>query len=89
MIERVEHWFNRRYGMARRDVFLLRTPTGWQVIGREGGSDGKEVAHYFDEEDEAHRMLKRMLETVRPELANWAQMTASRDRRVAGPTRTT
>jgi hypothetical protein len=44
------------------------------------GSDGKEVAHYFDEEVEARRMLKRMLETVRPELANWAQMTASRHR---------
>jgi hypothetical protein len=28
--------------MARRDVFLLRTETGWQVLGRIGGSDGQE-----------------------------------------------
>ncbi|MFI5888498.1 hypothetical protein ACIA5D_00070 [Actinoplanes sp. NPDC051513] len=58
---------------------LLHTSTGWQVIGREGGADEKEVAHYFDDEEQARHMLKRMLDTVRPELANWAQMTASRD----------
>jgi hypothetical protein len=74
--ERVEHWFNRRYGLSRRDVFLLRTETGWQVLGRQGGADGEEVAHYFDREDEARRMLQRMLDTVPPELANWAKMTA-------------
>jgi hypothetical protein len=37
--ERVEHHFNRRYGVNRRDVYLIRTPTGWQVLGREGGAD--------------------------------------------------
>ena len=57
MAERVEHWFNRRYGMSRRDVFLLRTETGWQVLGRQGGADGQEVAHYFDREDDARAML--------------------------------
>jgi hypothetical protein len=51
--ERVGHWFNRRYGTARRDVCLLRTETGWQVLGRQGGADGPEVTHYFDREDEA------------------------------------
>jgi hypothetical protein len=36
--ERVEHWFNRRYGSGRRDVYLLRTDTGGQVLGREGAA---------------------------------------------------
>jgi hypothetical protein len=45
--ERVEHWFNRRYGVRRRDVYLIRTETGWQVLGREGGAEGREVTHYF------------------------------------------
>jgi hypothetical protein len=75
MAERVEHWFNRRYGMARRDVFLLRTETGWQVLGRIGGSDGQEVTHYFDSEDDARRMIQRMLATAPPEQSDWARMT--------------
>jgi hypothetical protein len=78
--DRVEHWFNRRYGVSRRDVYLLRTPTGWQVPGRSGGADGREVSHYFDREDDARRMLRRMLETVPPEQSDWAEMTAYRNR---------
>jgi hypothetical protein len=76
MAEQVEHWFNRRYKTARRDVYLIRTGTGWQVKGREGGADGREVVHYFDTEDDARTMLRRMLDAVPPELSNWAQMTA-------------
>ena len=75
MADRVEHWFNRRYGKARRDVYLLRTPTGWQVLGRHGGADGREVVHYFDDEDRARRMLRRMLETVPGEQSDWAKMS--------------
>lgn len=78
MAERVERWFNRRYGMSRRDVFLLRTETGWQVRGRQGGANGQEVAHYFDREGDARTMLRRMLDTVPPELSNWAKMSATR-----------
>jgi hypothetical protein len=49
MGERVEHWFNRRYGMNRRNVFLTRTPTGSpQVLDRVGGAEGRDVTHYFD-----------------------------------------
>lgn len=59
----MEHWFNRRYGTARRDVYLIRTATGWQVLGREGGADGREVAHYFDREADARAMLQRMRDT--------------------------
>jgi hypothetical protein len=70
MPEAVEHWFNRRYGMARRDIYLIGTPTGWQVLGREGGSDGREVLHYFDDEDDAHAMV--MLDSVSSELGSWA-----------------
>jgi hypothetical protein len=77
MAERVEHWFNRRYGVGRRDVYLLRTETGWQVLGRRGGADGQEVVHYFDHETDARAMLQRMLDSVPPELSNWAKMTAS------------
>jgi hypothetical protein len=78
--ERVEHWFNRRYGMSRRDVFLIRTQTGWQVLGRVGGGDGREVVHYFDHEDDARAMLQRMLATVPPEISDWAKMTQIRRR---------
>jgi hypothetical protein len=59
MAERVEHWFNRRYGVGRRDFYLLRSETGWQVRGRQGGSDGDEVAHYFDDEQDARAVLQR------------------------------
>ena len=34
MAERVKHWFNHRYGAGRRNVYLLRTETRWQVTGR-------------------------------------------------------
>ncbi|MFI7598404.1 hypothetical protein [Actinoplanes sp. NPDC049681] len=60
--------------MNRRDVYLLRTETGWQVLGRRGGADGTEVAHYFEREEDARLMLQRMLDTVAPELSNWAKM---------------
>jgi hypothetical protein len=78
--ERVEHWFNRRYGMNRRDVFLTRTPTGWQVLGRVGGADGREVTHYFDCEEAARSMVARMLAATPPELSNWQEMTAHQSR---------
>jgi hypothetical protein len=81
MAEHVEHWFNRRYKMNRRDVYLIRTETGWQVKGREGGSDGREVVHYFDAEQDARAMLRRMLDAVAPGLSNRAQMTGRNDRR--------
>jgi hypothetical protein len=81
---RVEHWFNRRWRDGRRDIFLIRTPTGWQVLGRVGGDGGREVIHYFDEEAGARRMLQRMIDTTPPEHANWAEMTAHR-RRPPGP----
>jgi hypothetical protein len=76
--ERLEHHFNRRYGVNRRDVYLIRTPTGWQVLGREGGADRREVTHYFDREDDARRMLQRMLEAVPEQLGNWALMPPRR-----------
>ena len=72
---RVKHRFNRLYGENRRDVFLLRTETAWQVLGRQGGADGQEVTHNFDQEDEARAMLRRMLLAVPPELSNRAHMT--------------
>lgn len=80
MAVRVEHWFNRRYGANRRDVYLLRTETGWQVLGRQGGADGIEVAHYFDHEHQARAMLQRMRDSTPPELSNWARMSATRRR---------
>ena len=80
MAARVEYWFNRRYGVNRRDVFLIRTESGWQVLGREGGADGREVTHYFDDEADARTMLQRMLDTVPPELSSWAKMSPTRPR---------
>jgi hypothetical protein len=78
MAKRVEHLFNRRYKDARREIYLIRTETGWQVLGRIGGSDGEAVTHYFYHENDARKMLDRMKEAVPPELANWAQITAGR-----------
>jgi hypothetical protein len=75
MKQQVEHWFNRRWGIARRDVYLLQTPAGWQILGCEGGSGGREVTHYFDREDDARLMLQRMLNTVAPQLRDWRQIT--------------
>ncbi len=80
MADRVEHWFNRRYHSGRRDVYLLRTETGWQVVGRLGGADGQQVTHYFDREDEARQMLRRMLDSVPAELSTWAKMTIWKQR---------
>jgi hypothetical protein len=75
--ELLEHWFNRLYRQGRRDVYLLRTPTGWRVVGREGGADGRQVRHDFDEEHEARRMVRALLDTVPAHLANWALMPRS------------
>lgn len=80
MADYVEHWFNRRYGANRRDVYLIRTPSGWQVLGRIGGAAGVEVVHYRDEEGEARSLLSRMLETVPAGQGNWAQMTSHHQR---------
>jgi hypothetical protein len=40
-------------------VYLIRTETGWQVVGRVGGSDGRQVTHYFDREADARTVLQR------------------------------
>ncbi|MGK5680165.1 hypothetical protein [Actinoplanes sp. URMC 104] len=74
MAERIEHHFNRRYHAARRDIYLIRTETGWQVVGRIGGVDGKEAAHYYDDEADARRMVERMRRTAPPGEDNWALM---------------
>jgi hypothetical protein len=50
------------------------------VVGRQGGEENKEAAHYFDHEDDARVMLRRMLNTVPPEFASWAEMTAHKKR---------
>ena len=78
MNHQFELWFNRLWGIARRDVYLLQTLTGWQILGREGGSGGREVTHYFDREDAARLMLQRMLDTVAPQLSDWWQVPAGR-----------
>jgi hypothetical protein len=45
------------------------------VEGLGRGAEGREVVHYFDQEADARRMLRRMLDTVEPQRSNWAQMT--------------
>jgi hypothetical protein len=78
VFQRVEHWFNRRYGVSRRDVYLLRDGTRWRVLGRLGGADGREVVHDFDDEDQARTMLRRMLDSAPADASDWARMTAIR-----------
>jgi hypothetical protein len=45
------------------------------LVGRLGGSDGRQVTHYFDREDEARRMLQRMLDPTPAAFANRPTMT--------------
>ena len=72
--ELLEHWFNRRWRVGRRDVYLTRDDRGWHVRARRGGPDGVEVVHHFTDEADAHAMLLRLLETAPPEESNWAKM---------------
>jgi hypothetical protein len=71
----VERWTNRMWGVAGRKVYLLRTETGWQVVGRAGGIDGREVVYDYDREEDAHAMVEALKQKVPPELANWAMVT--------------
>lgn len=66
MATRIARWFKRRYGAGRGDVFILRTEAGWQVIGRMGGAGWPEVIHYFDSEEEAGAMVRRMSGDLAP-----------------------
>ena len=70
----VEHWFNRRWRVGRRDVYLIRDDAGWQVKARRGGPDGVEVVHNLTTEAEAQAMLLRALETAPPGEDDWAKM---------------
>jgi hypothetical protein len=72
--ELVEHWFNRRWRVGRRDVYLTRDDNGWHVKARRGGWDGIEVVHDFTSEADAHAMLLRALETAPPGEDDWARM---------------
>jgi len=63
------------WGVAGRKIYLLRTDTGWQVVGRAGGNDSREVTYYYDREEDARAMVEAMKEKVPPELANWAQVS--------------
>jgi hypothetical protein len=58
MATRIARWFRRRFGARRRDVFILRTEAGWEVVGRMGGAGWPEVTHYFDSEQEARAMMR-------------------------------
>lgn len=72
--EQVEHWFNRRWRVGRRDVYLIRDDHGWHVKTRRGGPDGTEVVHDFTSQADAQAMLLRALETAPPGEDNWARM---------------
>lgn len=80
MAKQVEHWFNRRYGTNRRDIYMIRTETGWQVVGRLGGADGRTATHYFDQEGDARIMLQRMKDAVPDGQRDWIQVTAYKSR---------
>ncbi|WP_250002111.1 hypothetical protein [Actinoplanes sp. M2I2] len=74
MVDRVEHWFNRKYRDGRRDIYLDRTRTGWQVVGRIGGADGTHIIHDFGTESDARTMLERMRESAPDGENGWALM---------------
>lgn len=52
----VEHWWNGLWGtLARRDLFLRRSPDGWWEI--EAREAGRSARGRFDTEDEAREIL--------------------------------
>jgi hypothetical protein len=81
-VSETQPWKHAQYSTA----VLIRTPTGWQVLGRgEGGADGREVTHYFDREDDARRMVQRMLDAVPEPWGNWALMPQPRRDKMKRP----
>ncbi|MEV6491567.1 hypothetical protein AB0M20_23575 [Actinoplanes sp. NPDC051633] len=74
----VEHWFNRRYRAARRDVYLCRDSFGWFVRARTGGPDGSEVTHTFADADAARAMVEQLKKRVPPGQDDWVLITSSR-----------
>ena len=72
--ELVEHWFNRRWRVGRRDVYLTHDESGWHVKARRGGWDGVEVVHDFATEADAQAMVLRALETAPDGENDWARM---------------
>ncbi|MCY1144042.1 hypothetical protein OWR29_39115 [Actinoplanes sp. Pm04-4] len=75
MAERIEHHFNRVWRAGRRDIYLLRTETGWQVVGRVGGSEGQVVTYEFDDEKTARQMVQRLRMTAPQGQDDWVLMS--------------
>lgn len=74
MVERVEHWFNRRYNADRRDIYLERDGEKWRVVGRIGGYDGREVTHDCADEDAARAVVQQLRDRTESGLADWRLM---------------
>jgi hypothetical protein len=74
----IEHWFNRRYRIRRRDIYLRHDSFGWYVRARHGGSDGTEVTHVFADEPGARQMVARLKSAAPPEESDWALMPPPR-----------
>jgi hypothetical protein len=60
--ELVAHWFNRRWRVGRRDVFLMHDQSGAEVV------------HDFTDEADAQTMVLRLLETGPPEESDRGRM---------------
>ena len=77
MVEKVEHWFNSRSDLGRRDIYLLRTENGWQVLGRLGGFGGHEVTYQLADERDARAMVKRMRDATPLRFSSWIKLSQS------------
>jgi hypothetical protein len=66
-VEQIGRWWNGIWGrMARREVLLFRQ-VRWQVLARHGDADtGSDRTWFFDDEDSARRMVRRLLDTEGP-----------------------
>lgn len=66
-------WWNGKYGIARRDIWLYRTDRGWRVEACAGGERGKVWSHRYQVEQEARSTVAGMLE--RTVADGWRDLT--------------
>ena len=79
MREQVEHWFNRQWKWARRDVYLHRDGQRWYVEACRGSTDRRTtVTHDFGDEAQARQMVQHLLTAAPEGQGDWAMMPSPR-----------
>ncbi|GIH02882.1 hypothetical protein Rhe02_09490 [Rhizocola hellebori] len=66
-------WWNGKYGMARRDVWLFQVDGTWRVDARQGKDDAKVWHSHFESEVDARASVTGMLERTAED--GWRDLT--------------